>query len=315
MNSEQTNKEINDIKRNMDTEISYQRPKFRLLKKLINPATLFTSSSKNPFINDGYALLDEANFEQAIRAFQAAIKEDIHCIEAYIGLAKTMSTQGGIDKAKSAIKYLQQALDIDYTKIEIYREVIDLFERLGDKKNATIERKKQSIARTLKSSPNDSKANNNMGVLQLKQRNFDSAIQFFKKSIKADRKFLNAKLNLANTFLQKALILEKKSEKISLLKTSNALMEDVLAVDKTAQTYLLKAKILLHMENVKQAAEICEKAYQLDPGMKEIINTKRAIEEKLGKISDASASYEQYKSMNTQESKMKKDKLISPFDD
>ena len=295
-------------------KIDSSRPKLGFMDKMMNPSLLFRKGSDNQLINEGNLFLKKNRFEEAIAVFQSALEENDRCIDAHVGIGKALSGMGGIKNAKKSIKCFHEALIIDATRLDVYNETIEVYERLGDKKNAAAERKKQFVARTLKSDPNDHKANNNLGIIQLKQKNLDSAIASFTKSLKHNKDFLLAKSNLASAFLQKAGQIEDGEDKEILLKKSMHLLNQVLEKQQTAEACLLKAKVLMSQGENKKAVEFCDQAISKDPAMKEAYNTKSVIEERLGNIGKASQAYENFQSMNRQEQKDTKEKFNSPFE-
>ena len=288
--------------------------RFGLVQKLMNPSILFSKASSNPLVNQGYVFLRKQKYDEAMENFKAAISEDKLCQDAHVGAGKALAAMGGIQNAKKSIVYFNNALKIDPSKLSIYQEIINVYERLGDKKNAAAERKKQFLAKTLKANPNDSKANNNMGVLQLQQKNVNAAIKSFKKAIRANKSFLMARSNLASAFLQKAQKSKDSGEQDLCLKQGLGLINQVLEKQSTAEANLIKAKILLQKGDAQKASEHCTIALSIDPALKEAYNTKRAIEEKLGNVGEANIAYDNYQSMKQSEQKVKKEKIMSPFD-
>jgi len=277
------------------TKVGTYRPiKKSLFKKLMHPSLMFSQKSKNKHINDGYELLEVKDYKQAIIAFETAAREDPKNIEAYLSMAKAYQQQEGIANAKLAVVNLQKALAIDFTQLNLYLELIKMYERLGDKRNAVLERKKAHIAKSLKSSADDPVANNNLGVIQLRQNHLDGAITSFETAVKNRPTFWMARTNLAKAYLQKSLMMEKESEKKKLLESASTHLDQVLAKEVTAQALLIKAKIILNHGNAKQALLICEQALQMDPSEKETYATKMVIEEKLGNIVKAGQAFDDY---------------------
>lgn len=299
------------------TNTATDRPRKRkvsVFQKILSPKTLFTKISDNQEINDGYYYLGKRRFDDAINCFQNVIKEDNQSTDAYVGLGKTYCAQEGIKNTKQGLEFLQKAVQTDPTRLDIYNEIINIYERLGDKRKAATERKKQFIAKTLKSNPNDAKANNNMGIIQLQQNNTDAAITSFKKAIKLNKSFPTAKQNLSNAFLQKAMATKNEEEKAFLLKQSLGLINQVIEGGKSAEALLIKAKALLSRNEFDQAASACDEALLLEPSMKEAFNTKRVIEERRGNIGKANEAFENFESMKEKEQKIRKEKYVSPFD-
>lgn len=285
---------------------SYKKPKTRLFNSLIRSMGLSKALSTNPFVADGNILLQQKDYTSAIIAFKSAISEDSTSFDGYIGLARAYRTKGGLANAKLSIKAYYKALEIDYLSLETYEELISLYQRVGDKKRETLERKKLFVARNLKSTPSDPTANNNMGVLLLQQNNFNYAIRFFKKSLKAKPKFMLARKNLAKALLKKSTGEKDKMKRDDFLKKVAQHIHIILSEEKdAADVLLLKSKLLFQKEEFEKALEVCNRAYHLEPGLKEVYNTKRAIEEKLGNISKAGEAYEMYQSIEKAEKEEK----------
>ena len=57
---------------------------------------------------------------------------------------------------------------------------------------------------------------------------------------------------------------------------------------------------------MEKALQFCNQAYGIDPSMKEILATKRVIEEKLGNIVNASQAFEDYQQLEKAEKSIKK---------
>ena len=286
--------------------IAYKKPKKNIADIIFKPIKELFVKPENPNILDGYKLAEQENYDNAILAFKSAIQQDDKNKAAYIGLASVYRQMGGVSNSKACIEEYNKALEIDPAMIDIYNELIQVYKRLGDNKNAVLEHKKQFVAKTLKTNAEDPIANNNMGVIQLKQKKLDSAISFFQKALKKRPGFTMARANLAKALFQKGIISDKEEDKKELLKNSARRVEEVLSKQKTAEYILLKAKIYFHYGQMKKAMQFCDQAYGMDPSMKEILATKRVIEEKLGNIVNASQAYEDYQSLNKAEKSIKK---------
>ena len=288
---------------------SYKKPKVRIFNSLVRSMGLSKALSTNPFIADGNMLLQQKDFTNAIIAFKSAITEDRTSFDGYTGLARSYRMKGGLANAKLSIKSYYKALELDYLSIETYEELISLYHRIGDKKREAMEKKKLFVARNLKNTPSDPTANNNMGVLLLQQNNFSSAIRFFQKALKAKSKFLLARKNLAKALLKKSIREKDKLKRDEFLKKVGHHIKIILSEEKdAADVLLLKSKLLFQKNQFEKALEVCNKAYQLEPGLKEVYNTKRVIEEKLGNLSKAGEAYEMYQSIEKAEREEKQQK-------
>jgi len=288
--------------------IVYNKPKKNIADLIIKPLKDLFVKPENPYIADAYKLAEQENYDNAILAFKSAIQQDDKSTAAYIGLAKVYRQMGGISNAKISIEQYNKALEIDPALIEIYNDLMQVYKRLGDNKNAMLEQKKQFVAKSLRINAEDPLANNNMGVIQLKQKKLDSAILFFQKALKKRPGFTMARANLAKALFQKGITSEKEAEKKELLRKAAKCVEEVLSKKNTAENILLKAKIFFHYGQMKKALQFCDQAYKMDPLMKEIQATKRVIEENMGNIVNATQAYEDYQSLDKPEKSLKKEK-------
>lgn len=279
---------------------SSKRPK-KNIKEILNPFNYFASPVQK-YLRYGKNLFEQKQHEQAIAAYKAAIREDPKCLPAYLGIGDTYMAMGGIQNSKTSIKYYQRALGIDYTQVHIYHKIIKVYDRLGDNRNIMVEKKKIFIAKTLKNDPENALANNNMGVIQLKQKNYNVAIKFFTKAIQYDKSFNVAQLNLAKALFKKG-ISQRDSEKRKgiLMRGISELEKLILSGKEGPEMLLLKAKFLFHLDEPKQALALCDSVIVIDGTLKEAFATKSMIETKLGKISKATASYESFQSLKKAE--------------
>jgi tetratricopeptide (TPR) repeat protein len=286
--------------------ITYSKPKKNIFELIAKPFKEIFSAPENPFIADGYKLAEQENYDNAILAFKSALQQNEKDKAAFIGMARVYQKMGGISNSKSSIKQFNKALEIDPAMIDIYNNLIELYKRLGDNKNAILEHKKQFVAKSLRIDADDPLANNNMGVIQMKQKKLDSAIRFFQKALKKKPSFLMARANLAKALFQKGIVTDKEDERKDLLKKSAKRIEEVISKQKTAEHILLKAKIFFHYGQEKKALVFCDEAHSMDPSMKEILATKRVIEEKMGNIVKANEAFEGYQSLKKAETSASK---------
>jgi len=292
-----------DINTKVDVKPAYQKPKRGFMSKLLNRGGV-----ANQYIQDGDLLLKEKNIPHAINAYKTALAEDPYCTEALVGMAKCHEAMGGIKNAKIAVGYYYKALEEDFLQVDIYQAVVQMYLKLGDNKNAHNEKKKLQTVRTLKSNPNNPTANNNLGIIQLIQKQYDASIRSFQKAVKHEGYHSLGQLNLAKAWLQKAMHEKDPTEKKTFLIKSAKEVEAYLNNNKQADGLLLKAKIYMTYGDYQKALGYCNEAFVLDNTMKEILNTKRAIDEKLGNIQDASEAYDAYQSLAKEEIKMKSGK-------
>ena len=283
--------------------VSYEKPKIGFFKNLLN----LSKGVSNQFINDGYALLEQKNYKHALAAFRSAISEDETNYEAYIGLGKAYASMGTIKNTKMAIDAFHKAVSLDIFRTDAYTACVNLYNKLGDTKNAQAERKKLHTVKTLKNNPQNATANNNLGIIQLGQKQFDSAIASFSKAARADRKNAVPQFNLSKAWFQKGKLEDDGAKKKQIMKKAAQELELYLRLNETAEGMLLKAKIFYEYGDPTNALVYCNKSYQLDPSLKEAYATKRVIEEELGNVGEANTAYENYKSLAKEEQEMNQD--------
>ena len=277
----------------------YEKPKKGVIGKLFGKGKI----GGNEFVTDGNILLNERNYDAAMAAFETALSGDNTLTEAYVGLGKAYAGVGGVKNAKAAVQYFYKALEEDYTREEIYDAIVKMYQKLGDSKRAHIERKKLQTVRTLKTSPNNAVANNNLGVIQLGQKHYDGAIRSFMKATKGQPCDHISQFNLANAWLQKASVEQDTHEKKTQLTRAYKEVETFMKHKKTCAGELLMAKIFIAYGDFGKALVSCNEAIHLDATNKEALNTKIAIDEKLGNISEASEGFKDLQNLKEGESK------------
>ncbi|MDX2469504.1 MAG: hypothetical protein QNL04_02885 [SAR324 cluster bacterium] len=277
----------------------YEKPKQGVMGKLFSKGKI----GANEFVTDGNILLNERDYDGAMAAFETALSGDNTLTEGYVGLGKAYAGLGGVKNAKAAVQYFYKALEADYTREEIYDAIVKMYQRLGDDKRAHIERKKLQTVRALRSDPHNAVANNNLGAIQLGQKHFDGAIRSFTKATKGQACDHISQFNLANAWFQKASLEEDAHEKKGQLARAYKEIETFMQHKKTCQGELLKAKIYMVFGDYNKALISCNAAIQLDATHKEALNTKIAIDEHLGNISEASEGYKDLQSLKKGEGK------------
>ena len=261
-------------------------------------------SGKNRFVKEGEGFLRKHDYEQATIAFQTALKGDPKCTDAYIGLADVLGKKGGINNFKAAVNMLHKATEIDPFKIRIYDLAYEMYDKLGKKKEAMAEKRKQQIIRTLKTNPNDSVANNNLGVILLRQNKINMAIEYLKKAADNDLSYETGHSNLAKALFQRALKQNDKAEKLKDLDTAGKCLERVLRLGgESPFTLVMMAKILILKESYEEALQLCNRAIAIDNTMKEAYAAKKLIFERTANLAEAGNAYKSYKSLSDAEKK------------
>lgn len=266
---------------------------------------LISRFQNNSSLKEGEMLLEGGDYSQAIISFQHALAENPKSIDAYIGISKALMKKGGIANSKKAIECLRKGLKADPNSSDVYLNIAEIYDKLGKKKDAATERKKAFTVRALKNDPDNVTTNNNMGVLLLKQNSCDEAIKYFRKSVTIDSKYQLGYTNLSKAWYQKANSTKDSNKKKAMLKQSLSSLEKALALGENAACMLMKAKVLTLTEQYEEALACCDKAYALDPAMKEIYATKKLIHEKNANIDEANLAYDGYKKLEKVEAEEK----------
>lgn len=184
---------------------------------------------------------DEDN-EVAVEYFQKAIIADPLFEDAYESLGVLL---GRLERFEDAIVLMKKLNELNpksimaYTNLSLYhmrigeitlaedyksQATLKNFEILGDEaalkrkmeevkkeEEAELERKEQMFLAVIDIDPEDSMANNGMGEVLLKRKNFESAIPYFKKAINGNKKYSVAYLGLSKAYYQLSEIDKLKS--------------------------------------------------------------------------------------------------------
>ncbi|MGK0290338.1 MAG: Tfp pilus assembly protein PilF [bacterium] len=285
--------------------VDYIPPKEGFFKKMM--VNVFGKTFQNQYIRDGYTFLQQDDYKQAILAFQTAIKDDDANYQGYIGLGEVLIRKGGINNAKNAINYLNEAIKRNPYEYEIYLQIAKIYDKLGRPKDAANERRKLQTVKTLKGNPTNAVANNNMGIILLQQKSYVKAVEYFSKAIKFDPEYEVAQVNQAKAIYHIASKEKNEQKREKYLSRCIQLTEKILKKHENAEVAVVAARAYILLDECDRAMELCDLAYQLEPSLKEVFSTKQIINEKQAKISEASLNYEGYKSLEAEEKKYKKE--------
>ena len=281
-------------------EIVVEKTSF--LKK-INPLNLFKKETPAAFVREGEALLDNQNTAQATMAFQRALAIDPNHVPAYQGLGNVFLKKGGRSNLSTALEHFQEAAKRNPFDVYLFAVKAKIFEKLGKMKEATLERKKMMIVKTLESDPKNPIANNNMGILLSQQNQVQSAIDYFKKAITSNPKYDVAFRNLAATNLKMAGEEQDEEKKQETLSRAKSFINKALEIAPTVLSLIMQAKIYMMEGRHEEALAACEKAEKMEGANKEVFGMKRLALEKLNRIQEAQQAYEIYKTLALSDAK------------
>lgn len=260
----------------------------------LNPFNLFRRETPQRYVKDGQFLLENKNFAQATVAFNTALSLDANCAGAYQGLGLVLVKKGGRMNLDTALKHYDQAILLDPFNEDNFSVTARIYEKLGKRKEATLQRKKMIIVKTLTTDPRNSVANNNMGILLLQQKQEARAIEYFEKSIECNIRYDVAYRNLAATLYQQALAMEDSSKRTGPLDLAKGQICKALEIIETVSSLLVHCKILMAEDHLEEALEASERAEAIEEANKNVYGIKKLIYERMNRMEEAQTAFEKY---------------------
>lgn len=260
----------------------------------LNPVNLFRKESPATYVKQGLKFVDHQNLALATLAFQKALELDGDNVKAFKGLGTVFLKKGGKRNIESALKHYNEAIKRNPFDDRTYAFTAKIYDKLGRLKEATMERKKMMIIKTLESDPKNSVANNNMGILLLQFGEVDKALNHFKSSIKANNQYDVAYRNLAATHYKLADDQEDAEKQKVDLDKAMAYINKALSIDPNVHSLVIQGKIFLLEGRPEEALKVCENAENLDRAHKSIFMLKRIVLEKLNRTKEAQEAFEAY---------------------
>ena len=268
-------------------------PELGLLARL-NPMRMFRRRSVENYLSEGRDLLEHGSMAQATVAFQKALELDSKCIAAYRGLGKVFFKKGGRSNLEIALKHYQDAIRLNPKEHDLYAISAKIYDSMGKRKEATLERKKFVIVRALEADPRNPIANNNMGILFLQQGRMDDALDYFNRAINADRNYDVAYRNLAAANFQLAKKEQDPDKKTHFNNKARESIEKALAIAPAVPTLMAQARILMMDGNLDDVLAILEQVDRQDPANAEVYYMKKMALEGLGRFEEAKSAHESY---------------------
>ena len=264
------------------------------LMSRLNPLNIFRRNSPEALVSEGKELLDNKSYAQATVAFQKALQLDPNHVGAYRGLGKVFFKKGGRSNMENALKHYLEAIKRHPMDHDLYAISAKIYDALGKRKEATLERKKFVIVRALDADPKNPIANNNMGILFLQQGRTDSALSYFNKAIDSDKNYDVAHRNLAAAYFQMAKKEQDQDKKSSLNGRAKAEILKAVKITPSVPSLLAHARILLAEGNLEEVITISDRIDEMDPANKDVYHLKKLAYEGLGKFEEARNAQESY---------------------
>jgi tetratricopeptide (TPR) repeat protein len=274
-------------------DIGGPEPQRSLLARL-NPLRLFRKNSVENHIAEGKELLAHGSLAQATVAFQKALELDGDCVAAYRGLGKVFYKKGGNSNRETALKHYQEAIKRNAMEHDLYAITAKIYDAMGKRKEATLERKKFVIVRALEADSKNPVANNNMGILFLQQGRMTEALDYFNRAVTADRTYDVAYRNLAAAYFQLAKQTQDAEKKADCNSKARESIEKALAIAPAVPTLMAQARILMMDGSLDEVLSILERVDQMDPASAEVYYMKKLALEGLGRFEEAKSAHESY---------------------
>ena len=266
----------------------------------LNPLRLFRRESPTMYIKEGNSLIENHNLALATIAFKRAIHLDPNSMEAHKGLGNVFLRKGGRTNITAAVEHFKTVTTLAPFEDHIYAVTAKLYEKLGMLKEATLERKKMMIVKTLQTDATNPIANNNMGILLLQQKKVEDAIEYFNKSIAANPVYDIAFRNLSATYFSMAIQTNDDAKKSQHLNQARAYIGKALSISQTVSSLLVNGKILVEEGRFDDALALVEESELLEPNNKNVYSFKRVVLEGLNRTKDAQQAYESYQALADQ---------------
>lgn len=266
----------------------------------MNLLKMFRKESPAMYIKEGHNLIENQNLALATMAFQKAIQLDPESVEAHKGLGNVFMRKGGRTNITAALECFKTATAVAPFEDTAYALSAKLYEKLGMMKEATLERKKMMIVKTLQTDPTNPIANNNMGILLLGQKQVEQAVEYFKKSLSSNPNYDIAYRNLAATYYRMATEAGEDADKSEPLGQARGYIGKALAISRTPSSLLVSGKVLIEEGRLDEALAIAEEAEGMDSANKDVFAFKRIVLEKLNRTKDAQEAYENYRQIADQ---------------
>ncbi len=259
---------------------------------------LFRRKTPQFYVQQGLRLIENQNLAQASIAFQKALELDPDHVEAFKCLGAVFFRRGGQSNLQAALAQYEEAVKRDPFDIEVYTKTASILEKLGKKKEATLERKKAVTLKALETDDKNPVANNNMGIFMLKLDRTREAIGFFKKSIAGGKNYDLGYRNLATAHLSLASKDNGENTPQDHLTQAKANVSRALEISQTVPSLLVLARILISEENFDEALVFCGKAEKIDSTVKDVFSSKKVILEKLNRMAEAQKAFETFQNLS-----------------
>ena len=230
---------------------------------------LVFAQSPDELLNSAKSNLDSGNLAKAESEYNSALEMDPTFAPAYVGLAKVAMRKGDLKQSGSLLK---EAIDADPENKEFRQEFEELSELntlmskgIRSMKNGDIDNAFESFRVAYQKFPQYPESVFNMGLANFRNKDYDEAVNYFKKTIAINpdhKNALTAIKNVAKNYFNKGNQLYKRGD----LEGALSSYDEVLNIDKTFyQAHFQIGVIQSKMGNKDLAVGSYEKSIQINP--------------------------------------------------
>lgn len=266
----------------------------------LNPFRMMRRRSVRGQLEDAKDLLDHGSLAQATVTFHKVLKLDPNCVPAYRGLGKVFFKKGGRSNLETSLKYYSEAIRHAPMESDLYAITAKIYDTLGKRKEATLERKKFVIVRALDADARNPIANNNMGILFLQQGRMAEALDYFNRAVQADRNYDVAYRNLAAAYYQMAKRADGPDKKAEYNRKARDSIKRALDIAPTVPTLMAQARILLADGSLEQVLDILRRVDEMDPANPDVHLMMKMAYEGLGRFDEARTAMASYAAFKQQ---------------
>ncbi|MEZ7892056.1 MAG: tetratricopeptide repeat protein [Candidatus Wallbacteria bacterium] len=202
----------------------------------------------NAYINIGIIMSRKGDYEKAIKVLKQGLALNPDSAVAHYNLGLSIV---GLEKYQDGINELKLALQIDPKYSEAQSALGEVYFTIGNRIEAN-----NYLLKAVLNNPKNYTALNTLGLLNLNQAKFDTAIEFFNKAMKGPRQVqVIASYNLALAYLGK----NDVNKAVASFKKATELEPGL------APAYNDWGIVLLRQDNPKEASELFIKAITIEP--------------------------------------------------
>lgn len=260
----------------------------------LNPLRWFRSHTVESYVSQGRDLLDKGSLGQAAVAFQKALEIDPDAAAAHRGIGRLFYKKGGRANYETALKHYQEAIRRNPNDHDLYVITAKIYDHLGKRKEATLERKKFIIVRALEADPHNAVANNNMGIVHLQQGRMPEALDYFNRAVQADKRYDVAYRNLAAAHFQLAKRATEAEQKAQHNSKAREAIEKALEIAPAVPSLMAKARIQMMDGSLEEVLALLARVDEMDPANPEVQRMKKMALEGLGRFEEAKAAQQAY---------------------